>query len=154
MITETRQIEVNAPAAVAFGVIQRLGGETGWLFADGLWRLRGWLDRLVGGPGFRQGRPHPTILEAGDPVDFWRVEAIEPSRRLCLRAEMKLPGTTRITFEVIPRDDRSCRIVQRTAYAPYGWWGRIYWYLSLLPHRWVFDGLLRALKGRAEAEAG
>ncbi len=151
MMTEMRQIDVAASPEVTFETIQRLGGETGWLFADGLWRLRGRLDRLLGGPGFRRGRPHPTELRVGDPVDFWRVEAIDPGRSLCLRAEMKLPGDTWITFEVHPLGRRACRVIQRTTYVPRGLRGRLYWYATLLPHRWVFDGLMRALKARAEA---
>ena len=76
----------------AFAVIEQLGGRTGWLYGDALWRLRGWIDQLVGGVGFRRGRRDPQRMRVGDAVDFWRVEAREANRPLRLRAEMQLPG--------------------------------------------------------------
>jgi hypothetical protein len=86
-----------------FAAVARVGGDTGWYFADALWRLRGRLDRLVGGVGMRRGRPHPTRVAAGDPIDFWRVEDVEPGRLLRLRAEMRLPGEARLEFSVTGR---------------------------------------------------
>src|ERR1051325_666989 len=91
-IVDSRSVNLAVSAADAFAPIQAIGGATGWYQWNWLWRLRGFLDLLAGGTGMRRGRPHPTLLHVGDTVDFWRVEALEPNRRLRLVAEMKLPG--------------------------------------------------------------
>src|SRR3712207_7065896 len=44
MIVERRQRSVAASPARVFSEVQRVGGGSGWPFANGLWRLRG-LDR-------------------------------------------------------------------------------------------------------------
>tara|TARA_B110000902_G_scaffold133855_1_gene155247 strand:- start:24223 stop:25452 length:1230 start_codon:yes stop_codon:yes gene_type:complete len=53
--------------------IWRIGGKTGWYYGTFLWRIRGFLDQFFGGAGLRRGRRHPTELNAGDALDFWRV---------------------------------------------------------------------------------
>ncbi|MFN0101169.1 MAG: DUF2867 domain-containing protein, partial [Bryobacteraceae bacterium] len=90
-LTDSRTIQVETSPARAFAAIRRIGGATGWYYANWLWQLRGMMDSLVGGVGMRRGRRDPDALQAGDTVDFWRVESIEPGRRLRLAAEMKLP---------------------------------------------------------------
>src|SRR5581483_4475353 len=97
---DARSVRVSFPPAAAFAPIRRIGGATGWYFADWLWSLRGWLDLLVGGAGMRRGRPDPERLRVGDTLDCWRVEAFEPDRRLLLTAEMRLPGRAWLEFEV------------------------------------------------------
>ena len=87
-LVDSRTVRVAAPGAAAFAPIQAIGGATGWYRWNWLWRLRGLLDLLVGGVGMRRGRPHPAQLRVGDAVDFRRVEALEPNRRLRLAAEM------------------------------------------------------------------
>jgi hypothetical protein len=99
-IVDSRVVVAAAGAAAAFAPIRRIGGDTGWYYADWLWRLRGLLDLLAGGIGMRRGRRDPEHLRVGDTVDWWRVEAIEPDRRLRLLAEMKLPGRAWLEFEV------------------------------------------------------
>ena len=99
MIIERRQQIVPAPPHVVFKMISRLGGQTGWLYLNWAWRLRGWIDRLVGGVGLRRGRRDPEIVRIGDAIDFWRVEFVEPDKCLLLRAEMKLPGRAWLQFE-------------------------------------------------------
>jgi hypothetical protein len=89
---DRRSAVVAAPAAAVWQVIEGIGGETGWYSFPLAWAVRGLADRLIGGVGLRRGRRDPARLLAGDALDFWRVEAIEPGRLLRLRAEMKLPG--------------------------------------------------------------
>jgi len=91
-IVDARTAHVGVSPRQAFAPIARLGGRTGWYYGDWLWRLRGFLDLLVGGVGVRRGRRDPERLAPGDTVDWWRVEAIEPDRLLRLAAEMRLPG--------------------------------------------------------------
>lgn len=87
-LVDTRSASVPVPPAQAFTPIRRIGGETGWYFADWLWQLRGFIDLLAGGVGLRRGRRDPDELTPGATIDFWRVEAYEPNRLLRLRAEM------------------------------------------------------------------
>ena len=133
------------PPAQAFAPIQAIGGETGWYKGALLWRLRGLLDVLVGGPGLRRGRRDPVGLEVGDTLDFWRVEAFEPDRLLRLSAEMKVPGRAWLQFEVVPDAAGSGSIVSQTAiFDPSGLFGLVYWY-SLWPfHGYIFGGMLKS----------
>jgi uncharacterized protein YbjT (DUF2867 family) len=152
---ETRTVSVDAAPETAFDVIERLGGETGWLYGDALWRLRGWVDQMIGGVGFRRGRRSETDLRVGDAVDFWRVEAINDGRMLRLRSEMKLPGRAWLQLEVDPDDgaSRRCNVTQTVFFEPKGLGGTLYWNLVSLPHRAVFSGMLHALKERIEQAA-
>ena len=155
---ETRRVTVGASPAHAFAAIRRLGGDTGWLYGDAFWHLRGWFDQLTGGVGFRKGRRSETDLRVGDAVDFWRVEALEPNRLLRLRAEMHLPGRGWLQFEVTPDDEAThannrAVVTQSVFFEPKGLWGTVYWRLVALPHRLLFSGMLDALQDRIEATA-
>ncbi len=125
--------------------IWSLGGKNGWLVMDWAWKLRGFLDKLVGGIGLRRGRTHPTRLKTGDALDFWRVLlADEKNRRLLLYAEMKLPGEAWLEFEIIPHETGGT-LKQTASFRPNGVWGRFYWY-SLYPfHVFIFSQLARNL---------
>ena len=112
-LVDSRSIRVAVPPAQAFAPIQAIGGETGWYKGALLWRLRGLLDVLVGGPGLRRGRRDPVGLKVGDTLDFWRVEAFEPDRLLRLSAEMKVPGRAWLQFEVVPGAAGSARSSRR-----------------------------------------
>lgn len=152
---ETRCITVDAPPDVAFDTITRLGGQSGWLYGDFLWRLRGWIDLLLGGVGTRRGRRSDTDLRVGDTLDFWRVEALEKNRLLRLRAEMKLPGRGWLQFKVKGADEtgHSTRIVQTAFFEPKGLVGTLYWYAVLPVHGVLFAGLLRSLAEWIERRA-
>jgi len=115
------------------------------------WRVRGWLDRLVGGVGLRRGRRDPAEVRVGDAVDFWRVEAVEPDRLLRLRAEMKVPGRAWLEFQVEPMDHGTSRLTQTAFFAPHGLTGLLYWHLLYPIHAVIFSGLARALARRAES---
>ena len=149
---ETRQIRVQADPDHAFSIIERLGGDTGWLYGDALWKVRGWIDQLTGGVGFRQGRRSATDLRVGDAVDFWRVEALESNQLLRLRAELSLPGRAWLQFEVTPESDGTT-VTQSVFFEPKGLWGTIYWNVVALPHRLLFAGMLHALRDRIHATA-
>jgi uncharacterized protein YbjT (DUF2867 family) len=151
-IVDSRTAIVRAPPEAAFAPIQRLGGQTGWYYGNGLWRLRGLLDLLVGGVGLRRGRRDPVDLRAGDVLDFWRVEAFESNHLLRLQAEMKLPGRAWLEFEVTPADQGST-IRQTAIFDPLGLFGLAYWYALYPLHRMVFAGMLKALGRAAERNA-
>ncbi len=151
---EVRHASVAAAPERAFDTITRLGGETGWLCGDALWRLRGWVDQLLGGVGFRQGRRDPDHLRVGDAVDFWRVETLNPADGLLrLRAEMRLPGRAWLQFEVgAPPETDGTRITQTLFFEPKGLTGTVYWHLVRPLHGLLFDGMLRALRDRIDAQ--
>lgn len=148
-LVDSRECIVQAPPEVAFLPIQRIGGQTGWYYANWLWRLRGWLDLLVGGVGLRRGRRDPEDLRVGDTVDCWRVEAIEPNRRLRLFAEMRLPGRAWLEFEVEPTSDGS-RIRQTAEFDPVGLLGLAYWYSIYPLHELIFGGMLKGIAKASE----
>jgi uncharacterized protein YbjT (DUF2867 family) len=143
-IVDSRSVRVPFPPAVAFRPIERLGGETGWYYANRLWRIRGLLDLMFGGAGVRRGRRHPDRLFAGDTVDFWRVEDIQPDRLLRLAAEMRLPGRAWLQFELEANGSGS--IIRQTAiFDPVGVLGQLYWYLLCPVHQLVFSGMLKKI---------
>jgi uncharacterized protein YbjT (DUF2867 family) len=148
-VVDSRAARVAATPEVAFRPIQRIGGDAGWYFGNGLWRLRGLLDTLAGGPGLRRGRRHPDLLRPGDALDFWRVEEVEAPRLLRLRAEMKLPGRAWLQFEVAPAGSGEVEIRQTAIFDPRGVAGRLYWYALVPVHGLVFGGMLRGIVARA-----
>jgi len=140
---DSRAVEVDASPAQAFAPVARIGGTSGWYYANALWRLRGLIDLLAGGIGLRRGRRHPEQLRPGDALDFWRVEAVEPNRLLRLHAEMRLPGRAWLQFEV--SGDRPVVLRQTATFDPVGLFGLLYWY-SLYPvHAMMFRGMLSAI---------
>ncbi len=127
--------------------IWSIGGETGWYYANWLWKIRGYLDKLAGGIGLRRGRTHPTHLERGDAVDFWRVlEADRSKGHLLLFAEMKLPGEAWLEFQ-IKEEHHQLKISQRAVFFPHGISGRLYWYSVVPFHYFIFQGMLDNLVG-------
>jgi uncharacterized protein YbjT (DUF2867 family) len=149
---DSRATTVRSSPGIAFAAIERIGGENGWYYAQFLWRVRGWLDLLVGGVGLRRGRRAPRRLAVGDALDWWRVEAVESGRRLRLAAEMKLPGRAWLEFEVETAAG-GARIRQTASFDPLGLAGLAYWYLVWPVHQAIFAGMLRRLARQAEADA-
>jgi hypothetical protein len=143
---------VDLPPATAFAAVRRIGGATGWYYGNLLWKLRGYLDLLVGGPGLRRGRRDPEQMVPGDAVDFWRVEEVEPDRLLRLHAEMRLPGRAWLQFEVEPTE-RGSRIRQTALFDPVGLFGHLYWYALYPVHHLVFDGMLQGIARAAARQS-
>ncbi|MDP2454122.1 MULTISPECIES: SDR family oxidoreductase [unclassified Kaistella] len=128
----------------AFDRVFSIGGKTGWYYADFLWRIRGFLDKLFGGVGLRRGRRNMNNLEAGDSVDFWRVlYANREEKRLLLFAEMKLPGEAWLEFKI-----KDGVLHQEATFRPLGLSGRLYWYSVLPFHGLIFNGMLKKLAGK------
>jgi uncharacterized protein YbjT (DUF2867 family) len=150
-LVDSRQLEVDVSPADAFAPIRRIGGGTGWYAFDWLWRLRGFIDLLIGGVGVRRGRPDPEQLHIGDTVDWWRVEEYQPDQLLRLRAEMRLPGRAWLEFEVEPSDGGST-IRQTAVFDPTGLAGLLYWYGIYPLHAAVFRGMLTGIARVARRE--
>jgi uncharacterized protein DUF2867 len=143
-IVDSRTAQVRYSPAVAFRPLERLGGRTGWYFADWLWRLRGLLDLMFGGAGMRRGRRVPDHLFPGDTVDFWRVKEVQRDHLVRLAAEMHLPGRAWLQFEVEASGSGS--LIRQTAiFDPVGVLGQLYWYFLYPVHQFVFAGMLRGI---------
>jgi uncharacterized protein YbjT (DUF2867 family) len=150
---DSRQCELDVLPAEAFAPIRRIGGGTGWYAYDWLWRLRGFIDLLLGGVGVRRGRRDPEDLSIGDTLDWWRVEDYEPNHLLRLRAEMRLPGRAWLEFEVEPTD-RGSKIRQTAVFDPTGLLGLLYWYGIYPLHAAVFRGMLAGIAQAARRARG
>ena len=148
-LIDARRIRVAVDADRAFVPIAGIGGQRGWYCWTWLWRIRGAIDLLMGGVGMRRGRRDPDAPAVGDALDFWRVEAYEPGRRLRLAAEMKVPGRAWLEFEVVP-DGNGALVHQTAVFEPTGLSGRLYWYLLLPVHAVIFGGMLRKIAQRAQ----
>ncbi len=150
-IVDSRQVMVNCSTARAFRPIRRIGGTTGWYYGDWLWRVRGFVDLLLGGVGVRRGRRDSEQLQVGDTLDFWRVEAFEQNERLLLAAEMKLPGRAWLEFMVEEKGARS--LIRQTAiFDPIGVAGLMYWYVLYPVHNLMFGKMLDAIAASCDSE--
>lgn len=147
--SDVRVAATTAPAATLFSVVCAVGGDRGWPSYDWAWRVRGVLDRAVGGVGLRRGRRDPDALRVGDALDFWRVTDVRSPTAdapglLRLSAEMRLPGRAWLEFRVVPDGDGST-LHQRALFAPKGLFGRLYW-LTMLPfHGLIFPAMAATL---------
>ena len=149
--SDQRELLVQANTDAVWRAVSGLGGERGYYGVDWLWRLRGRMDRLIGGPGLRRGRRNPDHLQFGDALDFWRVTAITPGERLELTAEMRLPGTATLGFELLPTPDQPgiTRLQMTARFRPRGLLGIAYWYSVLPLHGFVFRGMLKGIAREA-----
>jgi uncharacterized protein YbjT (DUF2867 family) len=153
-LIDSRTLRVPVAPEHAFAPIQRIGGETGWYKGALLWRLRGLLDVLVGGPGLRRGRRDPVGVKVGDTIDFWRVEAFEQNRLLRLGAEMKVPGRAWLQFEVSPDPGGGSIVTQTAIFHPAGLFGLVYWYALWPFHGHIFGGMLKNMAAAMQRTRG
>jgi hypothetical protein len=138
-ITDKKKVKIDNPERVLEN-LWSIGGERGWYYGNWMWGIRGFLDKLVGGVGLRRGRTHPTEINHGDALDFWRViYASKESKRLLLYAEMKLPGEAWLEFYI----DKNNYLHQVATFRPRGLMGRLYWIFSFPFHVFVFRGMIR-----------
>ncbi len=150
MLREVRRVKVNASAEQLFAEYCSIGGDKGWPAWNWAWRVRGWIDKIVGGPGLRRGRRDPNKLYEGEALDFWRVERVNPPALLRLRAEMKLPGKAWLQFETRPISDEQCELIQTALFEPKGLPGIAYWYASLPLHLLIFSSMARTISSKTE----
>ena len=146
--------DASASADAVWAEVRQIGGKRGYGCCGALWRLRGLLDRLVGGAGMRRGRRDPYDLRVGDAIDFWRVVAVEAGRRLTLVAEMRLPGSAVLEFEVEPVSADTSRLIMNARFHPAGLPGLVYWYALTPAHGRIFGRMPEAFVRAAEQRAG
>jgi len=143
-----RTIKLHQPPSVILENIWSIGGSQGWYYANALWKIRGFIDKMMGGTGLRRGRTHQHHLYPGDALDFWRVLiANERSMRLLLYAEMKLPGEAWLEFK-INQENNHYRLHQIATFRPHGLLGRLYWYTLLPWHQIIFRGMIQKIATR------
>ncbi|HEY9151766.1 MAG TPA: SDR family oxidoreductase [Anaerolineales bacterium] len=159
---EDRCIEINASPESVYRVLTSLGGKHGWLYANGLWQLRGWMDKLLphANPSPREALPKGAErgargegegLKVGDALDYYRVEAMEPNRLLRLYSELRAPGDGWMEWQVEAHENGSL-LTQTAFFAPRGLPGFLYWFLLSPAHRLVFRGLIQAIKRHSETQ--
>lgn len=145
VFSDIRSITIDGGAADAWLAISRIGGSTGWYYANWLWMLRGLFDQLIGGTGLRRGRRHPDQIRTGDAIDFWRAKAVEENRRLLLIAEMRLPGQAALEFQIESIGEHKTQIIQIARFLPVGLLGLAYWFAVTPLHEFIFSGMLRGV---------
>ena len=143
-----RRSEINASPESIYQVLTSLGGPYGWLYINWLWKLRGWMDKLFGGPGLR-GRSDP--LKENSVTDYYRVEAIESNRILRLHSELRAPGDAWMEWRVAVLENSSL-LTQTVFFAPRGMLGFLYWHWLDPVHQLVFRGLILAIKSQSEKQ--
>ncbi len=142
VFTDKREKEIKGDPNQVFKNILAVGGEKGWYYGNWMWKVRGFMDQVVGGVGLRRGRTNPDTVNTGDSLDFWRVLAADKeNKRLLLYAEMKLPGEAWLEFRITKKDDGKNYLQQTATFRPRGVSGRAYWYSVLPFHSFVFNGM-------------
>ena len=144
VLCDVRQAVADASPKDVFSVITHLGGSNGYLYANSLWRIRGWLDRCLGGSGMRHS-PRRGPLSKNDHIDFWYVQDLEADRRLLLRAEMKLPGRAWLEFLVSPQPSGRTLVRCCAWFEPRGLLGELYWSVLYPVHILIFRGMVQAV---------
>lgn len=141
--SDKREKEIVGSVETVLNNIWSIGGERGWYYGNWLWGLRGFIDKIFGGVGLRRGRTNSSTIHSGDTLDFWRVlVADKENKRLLLYAEMKLPGEAWLEFILITRQEKYY-LNQTATFRPKGLFGRLYWYVVLPFHYFVFEGMLK-----------
>lgn len=145
VFSDLREVLIERDVNEVIENIWHIGGKRGWYFGNWLWRIRGFMDKMVGGVGLRRGRRSDVDLKAGDALDFWRVLVADKIKgRLLLYAEMKLPGEAWLEFRIKERNGKW--MLQQTAtFRPLGLWGRIYWYSVLPFHGLIFPQMAKGI---------
>ncbi len=159
-----RRTEVKASPEVVYRIITSLGAQNDWLYANWLWRLRGWMDKIFDGQtekstakGAKNAKEEIQLgglsgsknrgLKEGKIIGYYRVEALEPNSMLRLHSELRAPGEGWMEWRI-----NGSMLTQTAFFAPRGLPGFLYWYLLGPFHRLVFRGLIQAIKKRSEAQ--
>lgn len=133
----------KSPRAI-FKSFCAIGGSNGWFGYDWLWKVRGGIDKLLGGAGINRGRRDSETLRIGDSLDFWKVVDLVEDERLLLYAQMKLPGSAWLEFKI-----HQGNLIQSAYFYPDGVSGRLYWYALIPLHHLIFANMAKKILQRA-----
>lgn len=151
LYVDERHRDVAATPASLWRIVEGIGGRRGWYSFRVGWSVRGWIDRLSGGPGLVRGRRDPDHLLPGDSLDWWRVEEVDEGALLRLRAEMRLPGLAWLELQVEPGETPDRAVLrQRALFHPRGIAGHAYWWAVWPFHGLVFSSMQRNIARAAE----
>jgi len=154
VLTNRTILPAAAPRSAVYAEVAQIGGPNGWYYMNWAWRVRGGLDRRLGGPGIDHRTPLPLVINPGDRRDFWEVLEAEPGRHLRMRALMRIPGRAELEWSVAPRGPDGSILYQTARFRPAGVAGRLYWYALLPVHLRIFRGMARRIIERATAKHG
>ncbi|MGL5263802.1 MAG: SDR family oxidoreductase [Candidatus Rhabdochlamydia sp.] len=144
-LTNQQIIPLSSHKSIVIERIWCIGGATGWYALNWSWRVRGLIDRLIGGVGLNLGRRHPFEIQAGDTIDFWRVLlADKKNANLILYAGMKLPGEAWLQFKIENNKNRNF-LIQTATFRPKGILGRAYWYVLAPFHFFIFRRMAKKI---------
>jgi hypothetical protein len=143
MYTDTRCITLEGDPDDVWRGLARGDGHGTWYAGDVLWRIRGFADRLIGGPGLRTKRADAVGVGTGDVIDSWHVIVSRPPGLLQMVSELRMPGSGELEFRIRPVGEMRTELVQIARFAPAGLWGRLYWYAVLPAHVIAFNRMLR-----------
>jgi uncharacterized protein YbjT (DUF2867 family) len=152
VLATAAKITLKCPEEKAWQAVTSLGGEKGWQYMQSLWKIRGIMDKLVGGVGLDRGRRNPRELNTGDHLDFWRVLEADPPKRLVFAGEMKLPGEAVLEFKITPLKPNLTELEVIARFLPQGVWGMAYWRVHTLGHDRLYRGMLTNLARRSGLE--
>ena len=145
VLKDVQTVAINGPLQPVMDRIWSIGGTQGWYSMNWAWQFRGMVDKLFGGVGLNRGRRHPTQLEPGDTIDFWRVlKSDTKTKNLILYAEMKLPGEAWLEFK-IDENPHGAQLKQTATFRPKGLFGRLYWYLMFPFHLFIFRNMAKSI---------
>lgn len=143
-------LKTDLSAEALWQQIQLIGTEQGYFFANILWRIREWMDHVVGGDALRRYRRHPNKLALGDRIDSWKVIGLKDNESLSLLLGMKAPGLGRLEFNI--EDKGTHRVLDiRAWWHPAGFSGLLYWFAMMPPHLFIFNGMAKAIVKKCKA---
>jgi hypothetical protein len=144
----TYSLYTDKDASKLFESVCKIGGKQGWFNTNIMWRLRGFIDKLLLGVGTGRGRRSNSTLRNNDVIDFWRVEEILEGEKLLLRAEMLLPGKAWLEFRIDKMGNRQ-KLTVNAYFHHKGFLGILYWYIFLPFHYIIFNDLIKQIERRS-----
>ena len=143
-LKDIQSLPLALPKEEVIKRIWSIGGKNGWYGLNWAWEIRGLFDKFIGGTGLNRGRRHPTEVDVGDSIDFWRVVKADKERgHLILYAELKLPGEAWLEFKI-----EEVILYQTATFRAKGILGRGYWYAMLPFHFFIFKKMALSLAQR------
>ena len=144
---DRKEIDIsNLDASKVYQSFISIGGTNGWFDFDFLWEIRGIIDKMIGGVGLKRGRRSQCDLRISDCLDFWKVVDLKENERLLLFAQMKLPGMAWLEFKI-----KDNKLIQSAYFYPKGVLGRLYWYLLVPLHYFVFNNMIKSIIKKAKS---
>ncbi len=143
-LTNSRQILLAESAEVVWATLIRSGYESDWNFGSWLWKLRGFIGRVVGRIELENEPAFKTELRPGDQFDVWRVGQVKEPELLQLEMvkEMRIPGRGVLSFQLSENSVNETVLQLKADFFTRGLLGILYWALIGPILGQVFNGVL------------